>query len=226
METLDKYDVQILSELQADARLTTRTGAARGPVRPRPVGGRVRALEKAGFIKGYHGRDRPPTIGLACWPSCGWTRPQHWRATREMEEAIRRIPRSCSCHYISGAGTFELQVVSRDLDSLLARSRAKGLNNLHERKGPAHQLLARREVKASSSCRCRSSPRAVEAHAARAPTAAAAASGARPARRPPAPADEVVGAHGADDRAAGVLREHQPVQVQQRPGEASHTGVP
>ena len=37
--------------------------------------------------------------------------------TREMEEAIRRIPEIVSCHYISGAGTFELQVVVTDLDA-------------------------------------------------------------------------------------------------------------
>jgi Lrp/AsnC family leucine-responsive transcriptional regulator len=34
-----------------------------------------------------------------------------------LEEAIRNIPEVVSCHYISGTGTFELQVVSRDLNS-------------------------------------------------------------------------------------------------------------
>jgi Lrp/AsnC family leucine-responsive transcriptional regulator len=42
-----------------------------------------------------------------------------------MEEAIRKIPEIVSCHYISGAGTFELQVVSRDLDTFSASSPAK-----------------------------------------------------------------------------------------------------
>jgi hypothetical protein len=37
--------------------------------------------------------------------------------TLRMEEAIRLLPEVTSCHYISGAGTFELQVVARDLES-------------------------------------------------------------------------------------------------------------
>ena len=38
-------------------------------------------------------------------------------ATRALEEAIRDIPEVISCHYISGAGTFELQVMATDLDA-------------------------------------------------------------------------------------------------------------
>ena len=37
--------------------------------------------------------------------------------TLEMEDAIRKLPEVVTCHYISGTGTFELQVVARDLDS-------------------------------------------------------------------------------------------------------------
>jgi len=35
--------------------------------------------------------------------------------TRALEAAIRDIPQIVSCHYISGSGTFELQVVCPDL---------------------------------------------------------------------------------------------------------------
>src|SRR6202012_4690720 len=38
-------------------------------------------------------------------------------ATRVLEEAIRQLPEVISCHYISGTGTFELQVMSTDLDA-------------------------------------------------------------------------------------------------------------
>ena len=37
--------------------------------------------------------------------------------TRELEKAIRHIPEVVSCHYISGTGTFELQVMATDLDA-------------------------------------------------------------------------------------------------------------
>ena len=38
-------------------------------------------------------------------------------ATRALEDAIRVLPEVLSCHYISGAGTFELQVLCTDLDA-------------------------------------------------------------------------------------------------------------
>ena len=38
-------------------------------------------------------------------------------ATRELEDAIRRLPEVTACHYISGTGTFELQVIATDLEA-------------------------------------------------------------------------------------------------------------
>jgi len=48
--------------------------------------------------------------------------------TREMEDTIRGLPEVVSCHYISGTGTFELQVVSQDLDSFSHFARTVLLN--------------------------------------------------------------------------------------------------
>ena len=68
--------------------------------------------------------------------------------TREMEEAIRKIPEIISCHYISGAGTFELQCVAKDLDtfSLFARKVLINLPNVKD----IHTSFSLGEVKASS----------------------------------------------------------------------------
>ena len=67
--------------------------------------------------------------------------------TRAMEEAIRQIPEVVSCHYISGTGTFELQVVARDLDSfsLFARDVLLNLPNVKD----MHTSFSLGEVKAS-----------------------------------------------------------------------------
>ena len=53
LETLDKFDLAILMELQADARLTNAELAQRVGLSAAPCWRRVRALEEAGFIKGY-----------------------------------------------------------------------------------------------------------------------------------------------------------------------------
>ena len=48
--TLDRYDIQILTELQADARLTNADLALRVGLSAAPCWRRVRALEEAGYI--------------------------------------------------------------------------------------------------------------------------------------------------------------------------------
>ena len=118
METLDRYDLQILNELQADARLTNAELAQRVGLSAAPCWRRVRALEEAGYIKGYHAEIDRHKIGLGVLAFVRLDADRNTgERTREMEEAIRRIPEIVSCHYISGAGTFELQVLVTDLDA-------------------------------------------------------------------------------------------------------------
>jgi DNA-binding Lrp family transcriptional regulator len=150
METLDRYDIQILTELQADARLTNAELAQRVGLSAAPCWRRVRALEEAGYIKGYHAEIDRHRIGLGVLAFVRLDADRNTgERTREMEEAIRQIPEIVSCHYISGAGTFELQVVSRDLDTFSQFAR-KVLINLPNVKD-IHTSFSLGEVKASSS---------------------------------------------------------------------------
>ena len=150
METLDKFDIAILKELQSDARLTNAELAQRVGLSAAPCWRRVRALEEAGFIKGYHAEIDRHRIGLGVLAFVRLDADRNTGAgTREMEEAIRKIPEIVSCHYISGAGTFELQVVTRDLDSFAEFAR-KVLINLPNVKD-IHTSFSLGEVKASSS---------------------------------------------------------------------------
>ena len=68
--------------------------------------------------------------------------------TRALEEAIRTLPEVIACHYISGAGTFELQVVVTDLDAF-SRFALHTLLNLPNVKD-IHTSFALGEVKAAS----------------------------------------------------------------------------
>jgi len=129
METLDKYDLAILGALQRDARLTNAELAQRVGLSAAPCWRRVRALEEAGFIRGYRAEIDRHKIGLGV---LAFVRLDAERSTadltRAMEQAIAQIPEVVSCHYISGTGTFELQVVARDLDSFSQFARAVLLN--------------------------------------------------------------------------------------------------
>jgi DNA-binding Lrp family transcriptional regulator len=149
METLDKFDIKILDELQADARLTNAELAQRVGLSAAPCWRRVRALEQAGYIKGYHAEIDRYRIGLGVLAFVRLDADKNTgERTREMEEAIRKIPEIVSCHYISGAGTFELQVVSKDLESFSQFAR-KVLINLPNVKD-IHTSFSLGEVKASS----------------------------------------------------------------------------
>ena len=150
MESIDKFDLAILQELQEDARLTNAELAQRVGLSAAPCWRRVRALEAQGYIKGYHAEIDRHKIGLGV---LAFVRVDTERvsneATRKLEEAIRKMPEVVACHYISGTGTFELQVVAQDLDGF-SRFALQHLLNLPNVKD-LHTSFSLGEVKASSS---------------------------------------------------------------------------
>ena len=115
---LDRYDVALLQELQRDARQSNADLAARIGLSPAPTWRRVRRLAELGVITGYRAEIDRRRIGLGV---LAFVRVDAERdnadATRALEDAIRGLPEVISCHYISGTGTFELQVVVTDLDA-------------------------------------------------------------------------------------------------------------
>jgi DNA-binding Lrp family transcriptional regulator len=126
---LDKFDMAILRELQADGRLSNAELAARVGLSAAPCWRRVRSLEEAGFITGYRAILDRQKIGLGVLAFVRLDAERNsGEVTRALEDAIRRIPEIIACHYISGTGTFELQVVSRDLASFSAFARDVLLN--------------------------------------------------------------------------------------------------
>ena len=117
-EGLDRYDVAILAELQHDGRLSNAELAQRIGLSATPCWRRVRRLEEMGVIRGYRAEIDRHKIGLGV---LAFVRVDAERnnaeATRVLEDAIRALPEVIACHYISGAGTFELHVMSTDLEA-------------------------------------------------------------------------------------------------------------
>lgn len=115
---LDRYDIAILRELQQDARLSNTELAARIGLSAAPTWRRVKWLEQQGYITGYRAEIDRRRIGLGV---LAFVRVDAERnnadATRALEAKIRSLPEVVACHYISGAGTFELHVVATDLDA-------------------------------------------------------------------------------------------------------------
>jgi Lrp/AsnC family transcriptional regulator, leucine-responsive regulatory protein len=147
--TLDRYDIAILGALQQDARLSNTELAARIGLSAAPTWRRVKWLEQQGYITGYRAEVDRRKIGLGV---LAFVRVDAERnnadATRALEDAIRALPEVIACHYISGAGTFELLVVATDLDAFSRWSMATlfKLPNVKD----LHTSFSLGEVKASA----------------------------------------------------------------------------
>ena len=147
--TLDRYDIAILSELQRDARLSNTELASRIGLSAAPTWRRVKWLEEQRYITGYRAELDRRRIGLGVLAFVRVDAMRNTAAdTRALEDAIRTIPEVISCHYISGSGTFELQVMTTDLDAF-SRLSLETLLNLPNVKD-LHTSFSLGEVKAGA----------------------------------------------------------------------------
>ena len=64
---LDKVDRRILKDLQQDGRMTNVELAKRAGISAPPCLRRVRALEEAGFIRGYHAEVNAEALGFGAY---------------------------------------------------------------------------------------------------------------------------------------------------------------
>lgn len=146
---LDRYDISILRELQQDARLSNTELAQRIGLSAAPTWRRVRWLEAQGYITGYRAEIDRRRIGLGVLAFVQVDAERSGGdAMRALETRIRALPEVISCHYISGAGTFELQVMATDLDAY-SRFSVDTLLNLPNVKD-IHTSFSLGEVKAGA----------------------------------------------------------------------------
>ena len=158
---LDRYDIALLYELQRDARLSNTELAARIGLSAAPTWRRVKWLEEQGYITGYRAELDRRKIGLGVLAFVRVDADRNTAtATRQLEEAIRRIPEVIACHYISGSGTFELEVMATDLDAFSKFAQGTLLNLPHVK--DLHTSFSLGEVKAGGALplgHLRASPR-------------------------------------------------------------------
>ncbi|TGG91804.1 Lrp/AsnC family transcriptional regulator [Natronospirillum operosum] len=114
--TLDNLDRRILAALQRDARLTNVQLAEEVGLSPSPCLRRVRRLEAAGIIRGYHAElGRSETgFGLTVFVGIKVER-HHEEQASAFRKAVQALPEVISAHLVSGEADFLLQVVVPDL---------------------------------------------------------------------------------------------------------------
>lgn len=115
---LDEIDRAILAELQADGRMTNVELARRVGISAPPCLRRVRTLEEAGLIRGYHADVDARALGfeVQVFAMVGLTS-QAEADLAAFEERCRAWPLVRECHMLNGEVDFILKCVAPDLSS-------------------------------------------------------------------------------------------------------------
>jgi len=114
---LDRKDLQILHELQLDARLSNQELAQRVNLSPSPCLRRVRQLEHSGMIRGYTAIVDQQAYGLPITVFIRIALERHDTATvSEFERRVRAIDEIMDCFLMTGQRDYLLRVVADSLE--------------------------------------------------------------------------------------------------------------
>jgi DNA-binding Lrp family transcriptional regulator len=112
---LDKIDRKILAILQDQGRITNVKLAHDVGISPPPCLRRVRALEDAGYIRGYHGDIDPGMLGygVTVFAHVG-LQSQAEHDLQAFEALVAKWPMVRECQMLAGETDFILKVVAQD----------------------------------------------------------------------------------------------------------------
>ena len=115
---LDAIDRGILQNLQADGRMTNVELARRVGISAPPCLRRLRALEEAGIIRGYHADLAPEALGysVTVFAQVGLAS-QAETDLQAFERLVRSWPEVREAHMLAGETDFLLKIVATDWDS-------------------------------------------------------------------------------------------------------------
>jgi DNA-binding Lrp family transcriptional regulator len=113
---LDRIDRRILAALQADARLTNQALSERVALSASACLARVRRLEQAGVIQGYHARLDPFTLDLGLVLYAEVTLKGHSpEELAQFERTIGAVAAIVEASHVTGAYDYLLKVVTADM---------------------------------------------------------------------------------------------------------------
>jgi DNA-binding Lrp family transcriptional regulator len=115
---LDRIDRRILRDLQADGRMTNVDLAERAGISAPPCLRRVRALEEAGYIRGYHAEVNPEALGfgVTVFAQVGLAT-QAEPDLKAFEALVASWPEVREAHMLAGETDFLLKIVAADWDN-------------------------------------------------------------------------------------------------------------
>lgn len=145
---MDRIDRHILSLLQKDARQSTADIADKVGLSASPCARRIKKLEEDGVIAGYQAKLNKKAVGVGMTVFVEVSLNNHQAGSIDaFEQAVLEMEEVISCHVVSGAYDYLLEVVSQDLTGYESFTRkVQRLDNVKD----IHTHLAIRQVKESS----------------------------------------------------------------------------
>ncbi len=115
---LDAIDLRILEAVQQDGRITKLALAEKAGLSPTPCWMRLRKLEKAGIITGYHARVAVRRVAPVASVMMEVTLGNHRQADFErFERAVAAVPEITACWSVGGGVDYILKIVAADIDA-------------------------------------------------------------------------------------------------------------
>lgn len=116
---LDRTDWLILEALQEDARLSYRELAEMVSLSAPAVASRVKGLEDAGVIDGYHASVNPGKLGLGISAYVRISRDRHGAKNQnQFDEVCEQIPWITENHHVVGEDCDVLRIFAPNLEAL------------------------------------------------------------------------------------------------------------
>ena len=115
---LDPIDLRILDAIQRDGRITKLALAEKVGLSPTPCWMRLRKLEKAGTVSGYHASIAMRSIAPVATVLMEVTLANHRQADFDrFERVVRDVPEIVACWAVGGGVDYVLKVMARDIDA-------------------------------------------------------------------------------------------------------------
>ncbi|MGX9176849.1 Lrp/AsnC family transcriptional regulator [Mesorhizobium sp. BHbdii] len=115
---LDQIDLKILDVVQRDGRITKLALADKVGLSPTPCWMRLRKLEKAGIVAGYHAKVAMRAVAPVATVLMEVTLASHRQADFDrFERVIRDVPEIVACWSVGGGVDYLLKVMARDIDA-------------------------------------------------------------------------------------------------------------
>ena len=115
---LDAIDLRILDAIQRDGRITKLALAEKAGLSPTPCWLRLRKLEKAGIVRGYHARVAVRKVAPVASVMMEVTLGAHRQADFDrFERAVATIPEIVACWSVGGGVDYFLKIMAPDIDA-------------------------------------------------------------------------------------------------------------